>query len=95
MGNSSPEPAGRTTGSYLVTSQSMGSRKATVQAYSWGGIHVLLEERGTRCWRPGVGIMPDMTDLVLSDPDLVRKVLSADQEAREGRFLSWDEVFGE
>jgi len=37
---------------------------------------------------------PDMTDLVLSNPDLVRDVMEADRELREGkaRLLSWDEV---
>ncbi len=40
---------------------------------------------------------PDMTDLVLSNPDLVREVLEADRELREGRgeFLSLEEAFGE
>jgi hypothetical protein len=38
---------------------------------------------------------PDMTDLVLSDPDLVAEVLDADRELREGRgrFLSVEEAF--
>jgi len=43
----------------------------------------------------GFRIAPDMTDVVLSNPDLVRRVLSGDREAREGRFLSWGDVFGE
>jgi hypothetical protein len=36
-----------------------------------------------------------MTDLVLSNPKLVADIHAADREAREGRFLSWEEVFGE
>jgi hypothetical protein len=40
---------------------------------------------------------PDMTDLVLSNPDLVREVVEGDRELREGRgeFLSLEEAFGE
>lgn len=40
---------------------------------------------------------PDMTDLVLSNPELVREVLEADRELREGRgrFLSLEEAFEE
>ena len=37
----------------------------------------------------------DMTDLVLSNPELVADVRAAEREARQGRFLSWEDVFGE
>jgi len=95
MGNGAIQPTDRTTASYLVTSQSMGDTRATVQAYSWGGVHALLEERRSRSLALMTGIDSDMTDLVLSNPDLVEDILAADRDARAGRFLSWQDVFGE
>ena len=37
----------------------------------------------------------DLTDLILSSPELVADIEAAEREAREGKFLSWHDVFGE
>jgi excisionase family DNA binding protein len=37
----------------------------------------------------------DMTDLVVSNPRLVADIRAAEREARQGRFLSWEDAFEE
>jgi len=83
------------TGTYRATSTCLGDRLITVGSYSWAGLHATLQERGTRNWRPRAVPLPDMTGLVLSNPELVREVAAGTEEACRGELLSWHDVFGE
>jgi hypothetical protein len=37
----------------------------------------------------------DITELIASSPELAADIEAAEREAREGKFLSWQDVFGE